>query len=99
MLNIDYTLIYYVCENSFNLSHYQELNNTPIRPCQIGILLRVNSSLINLRYLFTKTHKPKTKKQMFYDKNNALCIYSMGKTSSYMKQWSELLTLTTFSMT
>ena len=23
-------------------------------------------------YLFTKTHKPKTKTQLFYDKNNAL---------------------------
>jgi len=29
------------------------------------------------RYLFTKTHTPKTKTQiqMFYDKNNALFIY------------------------
>jgi len=26
------------------------------------------------RYLFTKTHTPKTKTQMFYDKNNALCF-------------------------
>ena len=26
------------------------------------------------RYLFTKTHKPKTKIQMFFDKNNALFI-------------------------
>jgi len=26
------------------------------------------------RYLFTKTHKPKTKTQMFYDKNNELLI-------------------------
>ena len=24
------------------------------------------------RYLFTKTHTPKTKTQLFYDKNNAL---------------------------
>jgi len=24
------------------------------------------------RYLFTKTHKPKTKTHLFYDKNNAL---------------------------
>jgi len=27
------------------------------------------------RYLFTKTHKPKTKTQLFYDKNNALYIH------------------------
>ena len=27
------------------------------------------------RYLFTKTHKPKTKTQLFYDKNNAFYIY------------------------
>ena len=26
------------------------------------------------RHLFTKTHKPKTKTQLFYDKNNALYI-------------------------
>ena len=31
------------------------------------------------RYLFTKTHKPKTKTQLFYDKNNALFIYLMKK--------------------
>ena len=34
------------------------------------------------RYLFTKTHKPKTKTQLFYDKNNALYIYLIEKTSS-----------------
>jgi len=31
------------------------------------------------RYLFTKTHTPKTKTQMFYEKNNALFIYLMKK--------------------
>ena len=40
-----------------------------IRPCQIGILLNVKSSLINLG---TYSQKQKTKTQMFYDKNNAL---------------------------
>ena len=49
------------------------------------------------RYLFTKTHKPKTRTQMFYDKNNALFIYLMDHYN--IKHWSELLTLTTFSMT
>jgi len=34
------------------------------------------------RYLFTKTHNPKTKTQMFYDKNNALFIYLPEQTSS-----------------
>jgi len=51
------------------------------------------------RYLFTKTHKPKMK-QMFYDKNNKLFICLMGKKHHHnIKQWSELLTLNTFSMT
>ena len=34
------------------------------------------------KYLFTKTYKPKTKTKMFYDKNNALFMYLMEKTSS-----------------
>ena len=34
------------------------------------------------RYLFTKTHKPKTKIQLFYNKNNALNIYLIEKTPS-----------------
>ena len=38
------------------------------------------------RYLFTKTHKQKTKTQMFYDKNNALFIYLMEKHHPNMKQ-------------
>jgi len=42
-----------------------------IRPCQIGILLNVKSSLINLG-TYSQKHKQKTKTQMFYDKNNAL---------------------------
>ena len=33
-------------------------------------------------YLFTKTNKLKTKTKMFYDKNNALFMYLMEKTSS-----------------
>jgi len=39
------------------------------------------------RYLFTKTHKPKTKTQVFYENNNR------KKTQHYhnMRQWSELL--------
>jgi len=52
------------------------------------------------RYLFTKTHKPKTKTQMFYDKNKSIFIYLMEKKHHHnMKHWSELLTLTTFCMT
>jgi len=51
------------------------------------------------RYLFTKTHEPKTKTQMFYDKNNALFIHLMEKHHHTMKQWSKLLTETTFSIT
>jgi len=43
-----------------------------VRPCQIGIVLSVNSSLTNLGTYSQKTHKPKTKTQLFYDKNNAL---------------------------
>ena len=34
------------------------------------------------RYLLTKTHKPKTKTLIFYDKNNALFFLSNKKTSS-----------------
>ena len=47
------------------------------------------------RYLFTKTHKT----QMCYDKNSELFIYLIGKHHHNLKQWSALLTLTTFSMT
>ena len=37
---------------------------------------------------------------MFYDKNNELFIYLNAKRHYHnIKQWSELLTLTTFSMT
>ena len=44
------------------------------------------------RYLFTKTHKPKTKTHLFYDKNNALYIYLIEKKDHHkMKQWFELL--------
>jgi len=54
------------------------------------------------RNLFTKTHKPETKIQMFYDKSNELFMYLIvTKIIINMKQWSELhvLSLTTFSMT
>ena len=50
------------------------------------------------RYLFTKTHTPKAKTQMFYDKNNALCINVMKTQHHNINQWSELLILTAFSM-
>ena len=44
------------------------------------------------RYLFTKTHNPKMKTQMFYDKNNALFyINNREKNHPNMRQWSELL--------
>jgi len=42
-------------------------------------------------YLFTKTHKPKTNTQLFYDKN-LLYIYLIEKKHHHnMKQWFELL--------
>jgi len=43
------------------------------------------------RYLFTKTHKPKTKTQMFNDKNNELFIYLIEKHHHNIKQSIELL--------
>ena len=44
------------------------------------------------RYLFTKTHKPKTKTHLFYNKNNALYLYLIEKKHHHdMKQWFELL--------
>ena len=52
------------------------------------------------RYLFTKTHKPKTKTQMFYEKKQLIIYILNGKKHYYnMKQLSELLILTTVSMT
>jgi len=51
------------------------------------------------RYLFTKTHKPKTKTRMSYDKNKALFIYLMEQHHHDVKHLPEILTLTTFSMT
>jgi len=48
------------------------------------------------RYLFTKTHKPKT--QMFYDKTMHYLYIFGTKHHHNIKQWSELLTLTILSM-
>jgi len=52
------------------------------------------------RYLFTNTHKLKTKTHMFYDKKRRIFYIFNGKKNHHnMKQWSELHILTNFSMT
>jgi len=44
------------------------------------------------RYLFTKTHKPKTKTHLFYDKTkHYINIFNRKKHHNNMKQWFELL--------
>jgi len=47
-----------------------------IRSCQIGIFVKRQLKFDKPRYLLTKTHKPKTKTHLFYDKNNALYIFN-----------------------
>ena len=57
-------------------------NTQTIMPCQIGILLSVNSSLTSLGTYSQKTHNTKTKTHLFYDKNN---IYIERETPSLGK--------------
>jgi len=52
-----------------------------IRPCQIGIVLSVNSSLTNLG-TYSQKHTNRKRQHLFYYKNNALYIYLIEKTSS-----------------
>ena len=71
-----------------------------MRPSQTGILLSVNSSSTNQCTYSQKTHKPKTKTQSFTTKTmKYVFIYLSQKHHHNIKQWSELLVLTTFSMT
>ena len=70
------------------------VKNLAIRPCQIGILLSVNSSLTSLGTYSHKKHKPEMKTQLFYNKNNALyklILLIEKKHHLNMKQWFHLL--------
>jgi len=59
---------YHILYFNFTNQHASSVGEC-LRPCRIGILLSVNSSLTNLG---TYSQKPKTKTQLFFDKNNAL---------------------------
>ena len=62
-----------------------------IRPCQIGILLSVNSSLTNLGTYSQKHTNRKRKHIHFTTKTMHYIIYLIVKHDHNMKQWFELL--------
>ena len=57
---------------------------TCFRPCQIRILLSVNSSLTNLGTFSPKHTNRKRKTQLFYENNSRILYHNM-------RQWSDLL--------
>jgi len=70
-----------------------------IRPCQTGILLSVNSSLINLGTYSQKHTNRKRKHKCLRQKQCIIYIFNGKKHHHNMKHWSELFTLTALSMT
>ena len=63
--------------------------NLTIRPCQIGILLSVNSSLTNLgTYSQKHTNRKRKHKYMYFTK---ITIEKKPQHYHNMRQWSELL--------
>jgi len=71
-----------------------------IRLCQIGILLSINSSLINLKVPIHKNTQTEHKNtNVLWQKQCIIYILNKKKHHNNTKQWSELVTLTTFSIT